>query len=200
MTEKFKSTIIFDIDFDKLREDYPWLFWLDEVLKLHAFLEVYEFQYIFSVGYQADCVRSEEEIQELIRHLAEELPWVSDCTTRFDYMELGEPQDITHLIKAASPVSDEELAALKVAAKAGANDDSQEIPPLIALGAQKNMTVNELMAALAEYAPDAVVGVRVEEAAHPFWELGAVSPVVEMETNQTRPVLHIEKIEVNQLP
>lgn len=124
MAQKFKSTITFDINFDKLREEYPWLFWLDEVLKLHTFLEVYEFEYIVGVGYQANGVRSEEEIRELVQHLAKELPWVSDCTTHFDCMEQGEPQDITYLFRKA--LSEEELADLSAAAKAGTNDDSQE--------------------------------------------------------------------------
>lgn len=99
MAEKFKSTISYDIDFKKLQKKYPEFFWLDEVLKLHGFLEVYDFEYFFRVGYQTDRVLPKEEVRDLFQKLTAELPWIVDCTTRFNCMELGEPKNIIYLFK-----------------------------------------------------------------------------------------------------
>lgn len=81
IAQNSKSTLILNINIDKLREKYTWLFWQEEILKLHGFLEVYEFEYCFNVGYQANMVYSEEEIRNLFKRLTEELPWILDCTT-----------------------------------------------------------------------------------------------------------------------
>lgn len=99
MIEKYKFTISYDIDFEKFQSDYPNLYWLDEVLKLHGFLEVYDFEYVFTIGYQTDNILSEKEMQTLFQKLTAHFPWLVDCTTRFDCLDLGEPKDITYLFK-----------------------------------------------------------------------------------------------------
>ena len=99
MSEQYKSTIQFDIDFDKFKEENPNLFWLDEVLKLHGFLEVYEFEYFFTVGYQAKSVLPDEEIESMFRLLLETFPWLTDCAKYFNCVELGERKSLMHLFR-----------------------------------------------------------------------------------------------------
>lgn len=97
LSEKFKSTLQFDIDFDKFKEEYPYLFWLEEVLKFNGFLEEHGFKYVPQMGYRASDVLPKAEIDALFRKILEAFPWAADCTTHFDCVEMGEPKSILHL-------------------------------------------------------------------------------------------------------
>lgn len=112
-----KQTFIYDIDFDKLRENYPEVFWLDGVLSLHQFLENNRFVYIPKVGYQVDHILSEEEIEHIIRYIKEELVWMIECATFFRCLKIGDPKSVWHLFP--RELTKEELEELEEVAMRG---------------------------------------------------------------------------------
>lgn len=203
MAGKFKSTLQFDVDFKKFCKKYWYLFWLDEILKLHGFLETYGFEYTFQMGYQADRIYSKEEMDALFTHMVAELPWVADCTTRFDYLEMGVPKDLAPLFKRATPVSEEAEQHRNVERETegevcSAVNDAQagryaDIPPLSEVE-RRAMTVGEMITALQAYDSDRIIHVHLVQEPKQYVEVKEITPVVEMDSNQLHPVLNVDAL------
>ena len=75
----------------------------------------------------------------------------------------------------------------------------QEIPPLIKVTEQRNMSVGELIAALQEYSHNSVVRLSISYETRQFLEIKDITPVVEMDTNKIHPVLNIDKVKIERL-
>lgn len=73
-----------------------------------------------------------------------------------------------------------------------------EIQPLFEVKEMRRMTVGELISILKEYPPDSLIRINIYNKLNQFLEIKDVSAIINMDTNKALPVLHIDKIEIDE--
>ena len=73
-----------------------------------------------------------------------------------------------------------------------------EMQPLFEVKEMRNMTVEELISELKGYPPDSPIRINIDNKLNQFLEIKDVSTIIDMDTNKAHPVLHIDKIEIEE--
>lgn len=97
-----RKAINFDLDTRALKEFYPGKDYRAAYGEIKAFMESNGFEHRQWSGYVSIEPLTKNELNEAIKTMAHQFPWLSQCVNRFDVTNIGKTYDMVDMIKNTS--------------------------------------------------------------------------------------------------
>lgn len=101
-----RKAINFDLDTRALKEFYPGKDYRAAYGEIKAFMESNGFEHRQWSGYVSIEPLTKNELNEAIKTMAHQFPWLSQCVNRFDVTNISKTYDMIDMIKATSARQD----------------------------------------------------------------------------------------------
>lgn len=97
MNDKLRKGINFDLDTNKLEQNYTKSDWHNAYYELRIYFEKEGFQHIQGSGYHSVEPMSESQVMSIVHKLTKKFPWINECVSVCTIADVPETTDISHV-------------------------------------------------------------------------------------------------------
>lgn len=113
MDDRLKKGINFDLDTNKLKQNYIKGDWHNAYYDLRMYLEKEGFEHIQGSGYHSMKPMTQSQAMSVIHKITKKFPWINECVRICTISDVPETTDISHVFEKEA----ERLQKVKTATK-----------------------------------------------------------------------------------